>query len=194
MQDFPLTVKHILDRMRTVYGDSEVATLTDDGVERATYAEVGDRVDRLAKVLGKLGVEQGDRVGTFCWNTQQHLELYMAIPCVGAVLHPLNIRLFPEQLTYVANHAQDKVVFVDESLIPVLAKVAGDLETVEKFVVIGDADASGLPGEVLRYEELLKAEEPGFDYPELDERQAAGLCYTSGTTGNPKGVMYTHRR
>ena len=193
MQDFPLTVTHILGRMRTVYGDSEVATLTEAGVERATYAQVADRVDRLAGALGKLGVEPGDRVGTFCWNTQQHLELYLAIPAVGAVLHTLNIRLFPEQLTYVANHARDKVVFVDESLIPVLAKVAGELETVERFVVIGDADASALPGEVLRYEELIAGEQPGFDYPEIDERQAAGLCYTSGTTGNPKGVMYTHR-
>src|SRR4051812_28765814 len=139
MQDgFPLTLGHILDRMRRVYPDSEVATLTDDGVVRATYAEVTERVDRLCSALTALGVRAGDRVATFSWNTQQHLELYLGTPCMGAVLHTLNIRLFPEQLTYIANHAEDKIVFVDGSLVPVLEKLAPSFETVERYVVIGD--------------------------------------------------------
>jgi fatty-acyl-CoA synthase len=191
--DFQLTIHHILQRMRGVYGDSEVVTLTDSGnTERATYAEVGERIDRLARVLDSLGVEQGDRVATFAWNTQRHLEVYYAVPCVGAVLHTLNIRLFTEQLIYVANHAEDQIVFVDDVLVPQLEKVADKLETVRHYVVMGDGDTGSLPN-ALRYEELLADQEPGYDYPELDDRQAAGLCYTSGTTGNPKGVLYSHR-
>jgi fatty-acyl-CoA synthase len=192
--DHPLTLQHLLDRMRRVYGDSEVVTLTDDGKERATYAEVAGRVDRLARALDSLGVKQGDRVATFAWNTQRHLELYMAVPCMGAVLHMVNIRLFPEQLVYVVNHAEDKVLFVDDSLAGPLSKIAGKFESVEHYVVMGDAGAgSDLPGEVHSYEELISAQDEGFDYPELDDRMAAGLCYTSGTTGNPKGVLYSHR-
>jgi fatty-acyl-CoA synthase len=192
--DFPLTLQHILGRMRSVYGDSEVVTLTDDGPQRASYAEVAKRVDRLAHALRGMGIEESDRVATFAWNTQRHLEVYFAAPCMGAVLHTLNIRLFADQLTYIANHAEDRVVFVDDSLVPLLAKVADTFETVERFVVMGDGDASELPGEVIRYEELLadQTDEP-FDWPAVDERQAAGLCYTSGTTGNPKGVLYSHK-
>jgi fatty-acyl-CoA synthase len=222
--DFPLNLHHIRRRMRDVHPDAEVVTLTAPGnVERATFGEVSERVDRLARVLGKLGIEQGDRVGTFAWNNQRHFELYMAVPCVGAVLHTLNIRLFAEQLTYIVNHADDKVIFVDESLVPLLAKLAPSFQNVRHYVVMGDsarpsdrdpADPSdrdstqttspadtSLPN-ALSYEDLLEevdAETAGrggsesFDYPEIDERQAAALCYTSGTTGNPKGVLYSHR-
>ena len=126
------------------------------------------------------------------WNSQEHLEVYMAVPCMGAVLHTLNIRLFPEQLTYIANHAEDKIVFVDDSLVPLLEKVAPSFETVEHYVVVGDGDAGSLPN-VIRYEDLLAEQAGAYDYPTLDERTAAGLCYTSGTTGNPKGVLYSHR-
>ena len=190
--DHPLTLQHILDRMRRMFGDSQVATLTDSGVERATYAEVCDRIDRLCRALQSLGVGEGDRVATFAWNSQRHLEAYLAAPCMGAVLHTLNIRLFEDQLTYIANHAEDKVLLVDDSLVPVLEKVAPTFETVEHWIVMGDGDAGSLPN-ALRYEELLAEQPAGFDYPELDDRSAAGLCYTSGTTGNPKGVLYSHR-
>jgi fatty-acyl-CoA synthase len=190
--DHPLTLQHVLGRMRNVYGASEVVTLTADGTERATYAEVCSRVDRLANALRALGVEEGDRVATFAWNTQRHLEVYLAAPCIGAVLHTLNLRLFEEQLTYIANHAKDKLVFVDPSVVPLMEKVADTFETVEHFVIMGDGDAGSLPN-VLRYEELLADQPDSFDYPEIDDRSAAGLCYTSGTTGNPKGVLYSHR-
>jgi fatty-acyl-CoA synthase len=190
--DYQLTLKHVLDRMRGPCADAEVVTLTDAGVTRAPYGEVAERVDALARALESLGVKQGDRVATFMWNSQPHLELYMAAPCMGAVLHMLNIRLFEEQLTYIVNHAQDKVIFVDDSLVPLLAKVAPTFEGVEHYVVVGDGDASALPN-AIRYEELLAQNAGTYEYPELDERTAAGLCYTSGTTGNPKGVLYSHR-
>jgi fatty-acyl-CoA synthase len=132
-------------------------------------------------------------VATFAWNNQRHFELYFAIPCLGAVLHTLNIRLFEDQLAYIVNHAEDTLIFVDDSLVPVLEKVAPKMGKVRHFVVMGDGDAGSLPN-VLRYDELVDAAGEGaFDYPELDERQAAALCYTSGTTGNPKGVLYSHR-
>jgi fatty-acyl-CoA synthase len=190
--DHPLTLQHVLERMRGMNGDGEVVTLTGEDKTRATYAEVGERVDRLCRGLTELGVGEGDRVATFAWNTQHHLEAYLAAPCMGAVLHTLNIRLFPEQLVYVVNHAQDSVILVDGSLVEPLAELAPKFETVRHFVVMGDADLSLLP-DAISYEELIERQPPGFDYPRLDDRAAAGLCYTSGTTGNPKGVLYSHR-
>jgi fatty-acyl-CoA synthase len=192
--DFPLTLHHILHRLRRTSPGKEVVTLTTaEEVERSTFGQIAERVDRLARALGKLGVEPGDRVGTFAWNNRRHLELYFAIPCVGAVLHTLNIRLFEEQLTYIVNHAEDKVIFVDDSLVPQLEKLAPTFEQVAHYVVMGDGDTGTLPN-ALNYEQLLEEAGPGpFDYPEVEERQAAALCYTSGTTGNPKGVLYSHR-
>jgi len=191
--DFPLTLHHPLDRMRSCHPGGRVTTLTDRGTVSASYGELCERIDRLARVLERLGVKQGDRVATFAWNNQRHFELYMAVPCVGAVLHTLNIRLFAEQLTYIVNHAQDDVIFVDDSLVPVLAPLAPTFEGVRAYVVMGDGDADLLPN-ALRYEDQLEQAGGGpFEYPELNERQAAALCYTSGTTGNPKGVLYSHR-
>jgi fatty-acyl-CoA synthase len=192
MQDRPLTINDIFDHGRRVHADSEVVTFMGDACRRASYREVGDRAERLAAALKRLGIGEGDRVGTFSWNTQEHLEAYFAIPCMGAVLHTLNLRLFPDQLTYIINHAEDRMIIVDDSLVPLLARVAPDLKTVERFIVVGDGDASPL-GAVLRYEELIANEEPGFKWPEIEERSAAAMCYTSGTTGNPKGVVYSHR-
>ena len=144
--DHPLTLQLVLERMRGMNGDAEVVTLTDDGTTRATYAEVGERVDRLCRGLRELGVGDGDRVATFAWNSQHHLEAYLAAPCMGAVLHTLNIRLFPEQLVYVVNHAQDKVILVDASLVDALAQHVDQFETVEHYVVMGDGRPLQAPG------------------------------------------------
>jgi fatty-acyl-CoA synthase len=196
MQDYPLTISSIRRYGTEVFGDSEVATYTGDGVRRTSYAELGRRAARLAGALRGLGVDGDRRVATFQWNTTEHLEAYLAIPSMGAVMHTLNIRLAPEQLVYIADHAADEVVIVDDTLVPLLAKVLPKMTTVRHVVVIGDADLSllepaGKP--VHSYEELLAAAPDTYDWPELDERQAASMCYTSGTTGKPKGVVYSHR-
>ena len=192
MQDRPLGIRMIFEHGRRVWADSRVLTFDGQDVHEASYAEVADRADRLAAALHRLGVREGDRVGTFCWNNRHHLEAYFAVPCLGAILHTLNIRLFPEQLVYVINHAEDRVIIVDASLVPLLARVRDQLETVEHIIVVGKADTTGL-GATLDWDEVLAAEAPGFTYPEVDERAGAAMCYTSGTTGNPKGVLYSHR-
>src|SRR3954470_2600766 len=192
--DHPLTLQHVLWRLRTMNGRGTVTTLNGTGEpDRIRYSELVERVDRLAAALKEMGIKPGDRVASFAWNSQRHLELYLAAPCMGAVLHTINVRLFPEQLTYIANHAQDRVIFVDDCLVETLEKVAPTFETVERYVVMGDESDGGSLENVTGYEDLIAGHQPGFDWPELDDRQAAGLCYTSGTTGNPKGVLYSHR-
>jgi fatty-acyl-CoA synthase len=193
--DFQLTITEILEHGTRVYGGSEVVTWQGGGGRRATFAEIGRNAQRLAGGLAGLGVERGDRVGTLCWNSQEHLEAYFAVPCMGAVLHTLNLRLPPGQLAHIINHAEDKIVIVDATLLPLLAAVASQLKTVEAFVLIGEGDASVLGGElpVHSYTDLLDSAPATYEWPQLDEKSAASMCYTSGTTGDPKGVVYSHR-
>jgi fatty-acyl-CoA synthase len=196
MQDYPLTLQHQMWRMERLFNKKEIVTQREGGqVHRYTYTDLTRRVNRLAGALRRLGVKPGDRVATLAWNSYRHLELYYAIPCMGAVLHTLNLRLFPEQLAYVVQDAEDSVLFVDKTLIPVLDQVAGKIPSVKRIVVMNDGGQ--LPehnlGEMLDYESLLEGEDESFDWPSLDEFAPAAMCYTSGTTGNPKGVVYTHR-
>jgi fatty-acyl-CoA synthase len=200
MQDFQLTIGALRRHVTSVHPDGQVVTATAEGSRSESYAELGRRAGRLANALRSLGITGDQRVGTFQWNNAEHLEGYLAIPAMGAVLHTLNIRLFPEQLVYIANHAEDKVVVVDDSLVDLFAKQLPKLETVEHVVVAGpDAKAADLDAlrtagkEVHLYEELLAGHDEEFDWPELDEHDASAMCYTSGTTGNPKGVVYSHR-
>src|ERR1051325_7851330 len=153
MQNTPLTVQTIFEQGAAVHPDSEVVTFDGIGTRRIRFADLAVRVRQLSAALARLGVQAGDRVGTFCWNCQEHLEAYFAVPCMGAVLHTLNIRLFPEQIAYVINHAEDHVVIVDQSLIPLLTPILPKLTTVRHFVVIGDA--ASFPGAALGYEEIL---------------------------------------
>lgn len=190
--DYPLTLQHVLQRMRWVHPDAEVVTLRPGGAARTPYGELCERVDRLGRALRSLGVREGDRVGTLLRNTQEHLELYLAVPCVGAVLHTINVRLGERQLEYVMRHAEDTVVFVEDDLVPLVEKLAADLPGARRWVVVGGGH-SGTLEPAARYQELIAAAEGPYPYPRIDERQAAGLCYTSGTTGDPKGVLYSHR-
>ncbi|KUH93359.1 fatty acid--CoA ligase [Mycobacterium sp. IS-3022] len=196
MQDFPLTVTGILRHGTGWNSGRKVITATPDGHREISYGEFGTRVAQLAHGLRSLGVTDGQRVATFMWNNQEHLETYFAAPCMGAVLHTLNIRLAGEQIAFIANQAEDSVVLVDISLSGLLSPILPQMTTVHTVVVVGEGDVSELTASghtVIDYDDLLAGQPLDYDWPELDERSAAAMCYTSGTTGNPKGVVYSHR-
>jgi fatty-acyl-CoA synthase len=202
MMDVPLSVTAIMRHGTTAYGSSEVVTLTTYGIRRRTYAEVGGRVAQLANALRALGVDGDQRVATLMWNNAEHLEAYLAVPSMGAVLHTLNLRLDPQVIGYIADHAGDDVVIVDPSLVPLLARVLPHAPGIRHIIVTAAEDESefAVPPElaalgrpVHSYEALLAAQPATFEWPDVDERQAAAMCYTSGTTGLPKGVVYSHR-
>ncbi len=195
MQDRPLALPHIFERAERFFPHKEMVTATATGERRRrTYGEWADRTRRLATALDDLGISDDGRVATFSWNTDNHLELYFAAPCSGRVLHTLNIRLFPEQLSYIVNHAEDEIIFIDRSLLGLISPLLDGFESVHHLVVIDDGAPTPLPEghEVLDYEELIADRAPG-EFSIDDENRAASMCYTSGTTGNPKGVVYTHR-
>ncbi len=196
MQDVPLQIRRLFEHGTSLHSASRVITAVPGGYRHATYAQIGVNAARLAHALHALGIQPDDRVGTFMWNNQEHVEAYFAVPCMGAVLHPLNIRLPAEQVAYIANHAEDRVVIVDASLLPVFAKVLPALKTVAHLVINGPVDPSLLDGitiPVHDYAQLIGGQSPTYPWPDVDERQAAAMCYTSGTTGDPKGVVYSHR-
>jgi fatty-acyl-CoA synthase len=196
MMDCPLVIPGILDRAARLFGEKEVVSRRDDGtIHRYTYGDLRARVLRLMDALRRMGVRPGDRVATFAWNHDRHLELYFAVPSLGAVLHTINPRLARDQIRFIINHAEDRAIFADRALACALAEMQGDLPTVRDCVIMDDrgAEPPALPSPSVDYEDLLKGASERAEFPALDERAAAGLCYTSGTTGDPKGVLYSHR-
>ena len=193
MMNFPLTLTHFLDRAKTLFPRTEVVSrLPDRSLARTTYAEVHQRACRLANALERLGVRAGERVGTLCWNHARHLEAYLGVPASGRVVHTLNLRLHPSELAYIARHAEDRAVIVDRSLLPLFEKFRQEVPSIEHVIVVPDCDGE-TPKGYLDYEALLAPEKADCAFPVLDENSAAMICYTSGTTGNPKGVVFSHR-
>ena len=194
IMDYPLTLTQLFERSRKLFHKKTMATrVPGHGLQRYTYADYADRVARLSAALARLGLQKGDRVGTFAWNSHRHMEVYFAAPLMGMVLHTVNIRLSPQDLTYIINHAGDKILIVDASLWHLLEPIRKDLKTVTHVIVMKDTPSGEIPAGAMDYEALLADAKPVETWPTLNETDAAGMCYTSGTTGHPKGVLYTHR-
>jgi len=196
VQDRPLLISSLIEYAALNHGDVEIVSRSVEGpIHRTNYREVNLRAKKMAQALIKLGVEYGDRIGTLAWNGYRHLEIYFGISAMGSVCHTINPRLFPEQITYIANHAEDKFIFVDLTFVPLLEAVKDHLESVKGFVIM--TDEAHMPetslDNVYCYETLIEAEDGNYEWPVIEENSASSLCYTSGTTGNPKGVLYSHR-
>ncbi|MFC4797830.1 long-chain fatty acid--CoA ligase [Neobacillus sp. GCM10023253] len=196
MMQTPLTMTQMLERAERYFPKKQVVSRTASGIQRLTYKEIGQRTRKLSDALTKLGVEKGDKVGTLAWNHHRHLEAYFAIPCMGAVLHTINIRLSPQHISYIINHAEDKVLLIDSDILPLIEKCKDELKTVKAFIIM--TDEKEVPqttlSPVYHYETLLAEANPEFQYTtQINENDPAGMCYTSATTGNPKGVVYSHR-
>ncbi|MBO1002139.1 long-chain fatty acid--CoA ligase [Pseudogracilibacillus auburnensis] len=196
MMNHALTVGAMMEHAEKFFPGKEVISQTHDKIHRLTYKEIGKRTRCLMSALDKLGVKKGERVGTLAWNTHRHLEIYFAAPGMGAVLHTINIRLSPEHIIYIINHAEDKIIFVDEDILPLVDKLQDHLKTVKAYVVLTDKEElppTSLPN-VYSYEDLIKNGDENYPFiKEMDENEPAGMCYTSATTGKPKGVIYSHR-
>ncbi len=196
MQDRPLLISSLIEHAATFHPDAEIVSrLPEGGTHRTTWSGLADTARQLANALHKLGIQQGDRVGTLAWNSYRHLALYYGVSGTGAVLHTVNPRLFPEQIDYIVNHAEDKVIFFDITFAAIVEKLAPALKSVKTFVAMTDRahmPAIDVPN-LLCFDELLAEQSTEYDWPDFDERSASSLCYTSGTTGNPKGVLYSHR-
>ena len=194
MQRTPLLLSRLMDRGASVAPSEEIVTKTSTGTHRETYVEARIRAHRLAAALADFGIRIGDRVASFLWNGYRHLEMYHAVPCMGAVLHTLNLRLAPRDLEYIVNHAADRVIVIDADLLPLLEQLDGKMPTVELVVVASeDGKWKTKLSNTVDYEQFIAGKPTQYAWPELDENAPMGLCYTSGTTGNPKGAMYTHR-
>jgi fatty-acyl-CoA synthase len=196
MMDWPLLVPNILRRAGQFYPEKEIVSRWADGTpHRITYGELEVRVHRLMNALRMLGIRHGDRVATLAWNSHRHLELYFAVPSIGAVLHTINFRLSREQLRYIVNHAQDRLIFVDRSVAALATAMQPEWPGVERYVLMDDRCPAppSLPSPAVDYEELMASASERAEFPALDEKTAAGMCYTSATTGDPKGVVYSHR-
>ena len=194
IMDYPLTLTQFFERARKIFHRKTMATRVPGvGLWRYTYADYADRVCRLSAALAKLGLAKGDRVGTFAWNSHRHMEVYFAAPLMGMVLHTVNIRLSAQDITYIINHAEDRVLVVDASLWHLIEPIRKDLTSVRHFIVMKDSPDAQIPPGALDYEALVADAKPVEAWPKLEETDAAGMCYTSGTTGHPKGVVYTHR-